>query len=112
MKKLFPKFVIMMIMMASLLSCGNTRRSTPNTNITPSMTIGYTMNASMNQIDSICMADTLPTFKNWLSNEFKDAETGDVILKRVYVKQRNDYEVTYIAVGTNEPYEIIQRIKK
>lgn len=117
MKKLLSKFTIA-IAFIGLICCSNTCTETGSTsngeNVlgTPSMTIGYTMQATRHQIDSICVADTLPNFNKWLGQEFKDYETGEVIIKKMYVKTRNGYEATYIVNGKNEPYTVTQRIKR
>lgn len=78
----------------------------------PQMMNSYVMTASDFQVDSICVADTLPTLDTWMLSTFKDYETGETIVKRVYIKQQGETEVMYIITGRREPYSVTRRITK
>ena len=65
----------------------------------------------MYQIDSLIAADTLPQLNKWLRSVYIDYETGERILKRMYIRQYNNgNEAVYLVVGSQEPYKISKRI--
>lgn len=65
----------------------------------------------MYQIDSLIAADTLPQLNKWLRSVYIDYESGERILKRMYIRQyNNENEAVYLVVGSQEPYKISKRI--
>ena len=65
----------------------------------------------MYQIDSLIAADTLPQLNKWLRSVYIDYESGERILKRMYIRQYNNgNEAVYLVVGSQEPYKISKRI--
>lgn len=65
----------------------------------------------MYQIDSLIAADTLPQLNKWLSSVYIDYESGERILKRMYIRHYNNgNEAVYLVVGLQEPYKISKRI--
>ena len=111
MKKLLTIFIIALSMLFSV-SC-NTTRNVADVNFGTSMMVIYTMDINQYQLDSICVADTLPYYDNWIKARFTDYETNTVFVKRMCFKKCVDYdEVIYILVGENEPYEITKRISE
>ncbi len=99
----------------SVASCGwLTKVPKDDSNIVygTQMFTSYTMNATNWQVDSICKADDLPNIDTWILNGFKDYETGENIVKRMYIKQTGKNEIIYIVTGTNEPYIVTRRITK
>lgn len=76
----------------------------------PAMKNSYVMTASEYQLDSICVADTLPDPAKWLGVNFKDYETGEQVMKRMHIKHWGKTEIVYIIIGTKEPYNITRRI--
>lgn len=76
------------------------------------MLTSYTMRATNWQIDSICRVDTLPNIDAWTLSGFKDYETGENIVKRMYIKQTGKNEIIYIVTGVDEPYLVTRRITK
>ena len=66
---------------------------------------------NMYQIDSLIAADTLPQLNKWLRSVYIDYESGERILKRMYIRQYNNgNEAVYLVVGSQEPYKISKRI--
>lgn len=65
----------------------------------------------MYQIDSLIAADMLPQLNKWLRSVYIDYESGERILKRMYIRQYNNgNEAVYLVVGSQEPYKISKRI--
>lgn len=72
----------------------------------------YIEKATLYQVDSIIIADTLPTLDLWLSTSFVDFQTNERILKRLCIKQCDKIETVYVVVGNKEPYKLEKRIRK
>ena len=107
MKKIFT-FLLMLFLMFSCKTYKNTGEITFGTS---SMQNLYEMTITQHQIDSICDADMLPNYNEWLKARFTDYETNTVFVKRMYLKSCSDEnEVIYILIGENEPYKITKRI--
>lgn len=78
---------------------------------TSAMLNQYEMQITQHQLDSICEADTLPNYKQWIKAKFTDYETNNVFVKRMYFKTcSEDGEIVYILLGEKEPYKITKRI--
>ena len=109
MKKIF--ITLVMVISMFLFSCKTKENFGEITFGTSSMQSLYEMTITQNQIDSICEADMLPNYSEWIKARFTDYETNTVFVKRMYLKSCSDKnEIIYILVGENEPYKIIKRI--
>lgn len=94
-----------------MFSCKTYKNTGEITFGTSSMQNLYEMTITQHQIDSICDADMLPNYNEWLKARFIDYETNTVFVKRMYLKSCSDEnEVIYILIGENEPYKITKRI--
>ena len=70
-------------------------------------------NASTYQIDSLIIADTLPSLNFWYASVFVDYQTNEKVVKRMYIKAYDKQkEITYIIQGTKEPFYLEKRIRK
>ena len=76
------------------------------------MMTAFDFEATMAQVDSVCVADTLPTLNKWLSRKFEDFESGFILEKLMYIKTMNNKkEVIYILlIDEEEPYPFQKRI--
>lgn len=115
MKKIFKNIILVLIMCLSFVACDlifKTPRKDNDKNLgqAQSMLISYTMEASSWQVDSICQADTLPNIDNWLTSQFTDYETNEIVVKRLYYKDYGNTEVVYIITGSTEPFIVTRRI--
>lgn len=107
MKKIFT-FILMLFL---ALSCSTTKNVGDLTFGTSVMMNSYEMQITQHQLDSICVADILPTYDKWIKTSFIDYETDSVFTKRLYLKDYSDEnEVIYILLGEKEPYKITKRI--
>lgn len=107
MKKIFT-FILMLFL---TLSCSTTKNVGDITFGTSVMMNSYEMQITQHQLDSICVADILPTYDKWIKTSFIDYETDSVFTKRLYLKDYSDEnEVIYILLGEKEPYKITKRI--
>ena len=71
---------------------------------------GYEKLVTMNQIDSICVADTLPKIEKWISSIFYDYETNEEIIKRIYIKEYNSQnEFMYILLPKKDSLFLITK---
>ena len=117
--KKFLKGLALALFIGLSVSCGwifqaggNGNGGTEVTLGTPVMKNSYTMVATMAQVDSICVADTLPNIDTWIGASFTDYETGEKIIKRMYFKNWGKTEIVYTITGTTEPYDVSMRITK
>lgn len=107
MKRIFTFLLIAFL----LFSCKTQENIGEITFGTSSMQNLYEMTITQHQIDSICEADMLPNYTEWLKARFTDYETNTVFVKRMYFKSCSDEnEVIYILIGESEPYKITKRI--
>lgn len=115
MKNILSKIILAIGLSISVVSCGwftKMPKDNTDTNLGTSMMNSYVMDATMWQVDSICKADALPDMDVWLISTFKDFETGEAIVRRMYIKQLGEEEIIYIITGDNEPYKVTRRITK
>lgn len=114
MKNTFKKVLLCIGISLMLLGCSVVKRQQEinDYSLGASMKISCNIeNAKQYQIDSIMVADTLPNLKKWLRSVYIDYETGERILKRMYIRQYdNGTESVYLIMGSEEPYKITKRI--
>lgn len=69
---------------------------------------------SQHQLDSMCIADTLPELSNWQYIENKDYETGKKISLYFYLKQDTiiNQELLYKAEKNDYEYKVTKRLTK
>ena len=109
--KRFFAIITLLISIIFVVSCKTTENVNEVTFGSSSMKIFYTMDISQRQLDSICEADILPNYNQWIKARFTDFETNKKYVKRMYFKHYSENnEVIYILVGENEPYIITKRI--
>lgn len=75
-------------------------------------TRSYVDTLYLDGIDSLCVADTLPSVFEWDERFFVDFETKCEVVKRVYVSIRNGEKVIYVITGVNEPFVLEKRVQK
>ena len=93
-----------------VFGCGGSKHST-NTVYGERMMNSYVMeNVTQRQVDSICVADTLPNFKEWVGSIYVDFETRQTVVKRIYMKSKEPKQILYVIVGEEEPYKVERRI--
>lgn len=116
MKNAFKKIILTIGLCMTMVSCGwltklsNGGNENNNPTLGSSMIVSYTMDASMKQVDSICRVDKLPALEGWLTTQFTDYETGQPIVRRMYIKEYGETEIIYIITGTDEPFVVTRRI--
>ena len=118
MKHFLLKLVMLLALLTLVSSCKLFRhvpKDNDNTEITfgePSMRNGFNFEATLSQVDSVCIADTLPTWNRWTGRQFEDFETGFKYVKLMYIKTFNkNKEVIYILLmDEEEPYPFQKRI--
>lgn len=114
MKKFLKNLLLSAAVVLSMSSCGwltKLARNNDNNGVYgSSMRVSYTMMATNWQVDSICRVDELPSLEEWIVNSFQDYETGQYVVKKMYIKEEGQNEIIYIIVGQQEPYEVTRRI--
>lgn len=107
---------LVFIVLTSLLcySCKNQNPSTGDVVLGSSMRVEWKIdNATLAQVDSLVMAESLPSFSRWLGGTFSDFETGEKTTKRMYIKKVSDSkEIVFIIIGNSEPFEVIKRVEE
>ena len=114
MKNIFKRVLIGFGISLMLLGCGVVKRQQERNDYPFGASMKYACNVENGkyyQIDSIMVADTLPTLDKWLSTFYIDYDTNEKIQKRMCIKQyKNGTEAVYIIMGSKEPYKITKRI--
>lgn len=115
MKNIFKKLALVLVMCLSMVGCDlifkTPRNNDNNQTYGTSMILSYTMDhATAWQVDSICKADTLPNIDTWLTTQFTDYETNEIVVKRLYYKDYGETEVVYVITGSTEPFIVMRRI--
>ena len=80
MKSLITRITAFLILALLTFSCGPGKQL--------QKMYGYEKMVKMYQVDSICVADTLPSIDEWISTTFYDYETNEAIVKRMFIKER------------------------
>lgn len=113
MKNILSKIVLIGIIGFSIISCGLTKKQkSKDLELSTSMKITCNIeNGKFYQIDSIMVADTLPSLDKWLYSTYIDYSTNKKIVKRMYIRTYDEKrEVVYVITGETEPYKITKRI--
>lgn len=115
MKKFLSRLILAAGLMISVAGCGLlSKLHKPVDPVEPTygngMLNSYVMEATAWQVDSICNADALPSLDEWIVNSFQDFETGENIVKYMYIKRLGDNEIIYIIMGQKEPFNVTRRI--
>lgn len=93
-----------------VFGCGGTKHSS-NTIYGETMRNSYVMeNVTQRQLDSICVADTLPNINEWTGSIFVDFETRQTVVKRICLKSKEPKQILYVIIGEKEPYKVERRI--
>lgn len=116
MKKILKRALIGISLAIMLVGCGVVKKQQAKNDYplgTSMMLTCDIQNGKAYQIDSIMRADTLPNLDKWLRSVYIDFESGERILKRMYIRQyENGTESVYLIMGSEEPYKISKRITK
>ena len=114
MKHFLKKAMIIAGLALMLVGCGVIKKQQERNDYALGTSMRLACNiqdGKMYQIDSLIAADTLPQLNKWLRSVYIDYETGERILKRMYIRQYNNgNEAVYLVMGSREPYKISKRI--
>lgn len=114
MKHFFKKMMAIVGLALMLVGCGVIKKQQESNDYPLGTSMKLTcniQNGKTYQIDSLMVADTLPQLDKWLRSVYIDYETGEKILKRMYIRQYNNgNEAVYLIMGSQEPYKISKRI--
>lgn len=114
MKHFFKKMMAIVGLALILVGCGVIKKQQESNDYPLGTSMKLTcniQNGKTYQIDSLMVADTLPQLDKWLRSVYIDYETGEKILKRMYIRQYNNgNEAVYLIMGSQEPYKISKRI--
>lgn len=105
MKKLLTKFVLVIVASMFIFAKCDPKGGEQIMGAS-SMKTEWEFDAMMYQIDSVCLADTLPTIDKWIGTTFTDYETKEKMTKKGYIKQRSENEqiIYTILIDESEPY--------
>ena len=114
MKHFLKKALVIVGLALILVGCGVVKKQQERNDYPLGTSMRLACNiqdGKMYQIDSLIAADTLPQLNKWLRSVYIDYESGERILKRMYIRQYNNgNEAVYLVVGSQEPYKISKRI--
>ena len=107
MKKLFYLFVSLLILACTPKSIADGTENMGNT-----MLLNFNGKLSMEQFDSMCVADTLPkSLADWKFLGLKDYESNQRVSLFMYMKRNNKEEIMYRAEDTmDDSVKIIKRL--
>lgn len=105
MKTLLLKIFVFILLAAGASKCGGSGEPS-------AYMIGFERVMTEEQIDSLCVADTLDgEWYNWLHTSFRDFETGLLVTKYSYFKELTDStEIFYIITQKDSTYSVLKRI--
>lgn len=110
MMSFFKSLILSVGIIFIVFGCSGTKHSS-NTVYGETMRNSYVMeNVTQRQLDSICVADTLPNIKEWTGSIFVDFETRQTVVKRICMKSKEPKQILYVIIGEKEPYKIERRI--
>lgn len=117
MRKYLEKIFLLITVLSIFIGCCVAKKvpvETEEAQLGQAMWTDYVIkNAVPYQLDSICLVDTLPQYNRWIIQAFVDLESGERVIKRMYVKKKyNGEEHTYIIEGKNPPFIVTRRISK
>lgn len=74
----------------------------------------FSFEATMAQVDSVCIADTLPTLNRWNGKQFEDFETGQIFTRLFFIKVigKNNNVIYTLLIDDEEPYLFQKRVTK
>lgn len=114
MKHFLKKTMVIVGLALMFAGCGVTKKQQERNDYPLGTSMKITCNiqdGKTYQIDSLIVVDTLPQLNKWLRSVYIDYETGERILKRMYIRQYNNgNEAVYLIMGSQEPYKISKRI--
>ena len=114
MKHFLKKTMVIVGLALMFAGCGVTKKQQERNDYPFGTSMKLTCNiqdGKTYQIDSLIVVDTLPQLNKWLRSVYIDYETGERILKRMYIRQYNNgNEAVYLIMGSQEPYKISKRI--
>jgi hypothetical protein len=91
-----------------MLSCKGTKSAEGSNSI---MIEKYELTINKQQLDSICLVDTLSSLDKWIVSSYRDYETKKGVNKYLYIKSLGAEEQIYILSTPNDSiYNIIKRI--
>lgn len=119
MRNRFLTILISLILLLPLSGCGLLGKmfgggNNPGTEVVMGSTQNmYQVTHEYNalQVDSMCVADVLPrNFDGWTRRAYGDYETGQYVVRYMYVKElNNNFEMIYIVTPRGELYVVSKR---
>lgn len=119
MKNRILSFIVFVSLLFSFTGCGMLNRIFHRADKEDTeMTFGSSQNMyqvtheySLYQVDSMCVADTLPgNFEGWVRRAYTDYETNEYVIRYMYIKELNDnFEMIYIVTPRGEVYVVSKR---
>jgi len=108
------KLLFMMVMMLMIACTPKSIFNDGSKIIEGQMTNLDIVSYSQYQIDSMCIADTLPELSNWQYLENKDFESGKKISLYFYLKQDTviNQELLYKVEKNDSNYKVTKRLTK
>ena len=105
------RFLMILSVLVMMVSCGTTVKLANTTHVPKSMIEVYSMDITQHQMDSIIVADTLPPFKYWVSFETQTYRKGDIVHRKMYVRNYPSGNMSrYVVTGVAEPFNISKTI--
>jgi hypothetical protein len=120
MKHLFVKILLVLSLLALTSQCVLFKHTPKSDNVNGDIVMGTTMQnafsfeATMAQVDSVCVADTLPTLNRWNGKQFEDFETGQIFTRLFFIKVigKNNNVIYTLLIDDEEPYLFQKRVTK
>ncbi len=119
MKNKYLKLFIFLSVAFSIASCGLLNKAQHNCNegntetaLGASQVMTQVINHySKCQIDSMCVADMLPSkFNGWIKRTYTDYETKTNVTRYMFIKELNEYnEMIYIVTPKGEMFIVAKR---
>ena len=112
MKKTLKHLLVAITATFIVIGCGNTKKAT-NNNYGTSMRAAFDFEATIEQIDSVRNADSLPELSKWFTTSYRDFETGCPYIRYTYMVDCKDSTIKYTLLMDKEmPYPFKKIITK
>lgn len=114
MKTVFKCILLVLGLVLMINGCGVVKRQQERNEFPFGTSMKITCNieeGTLEQVDSIIIADTLPPINKWLRSVYIDYETSERIMKYLHIRTyENGTESVYVVMGSEEPFKITKRI--
>lgn len=104
------KFLLLLLFLLIGVGCNTNKTNWFNIGTEGVMQVEYIKMFTQQQLDSICIADTLPlNIDDWIHLDSRDYETGKIIRQYIFYRNNNFETIYTVSKIENENKYLIQK---